>query len=242
MAPELAQIASGWPLAASMAAAVTARGLIAGRRRTALNEALHELRRPLQALVLATPATRAESPALAGSVRMATAALERLDREINGRSASAARAPFRVGAELDAAVERWRDRAALAGGSLRLRRGAEGVAISGDRAEFAQALDNLIINSIEHGGPHVVLAASLGPGVLRVLVIDSGRGSRRGSRRPGSTESILSRISGRRRHGHGLRVVRRIAAAHGGDFRLRCSETGTEATLVLPLLGGGGPA
>ncbi len=37
-----------------MAATVAAQGLRAGRRRTALNEALHELRRPLQAVALAS--------------------------------------------------------------------------------------------------------------------------------------------------------------------------------------------
>ena len=51
---ELAQILVGWPLALSMAATVAAQGLHAGKRRTALNEALHELRRPLQAVALAS--------------------------------------------------------------------------------------------------------------------------------------------------------------------------------------------
>ena len=50
---ELAEIVAGWPLAATMAAVATAQGLRAGRRRGALNEALHELRRPLQAIALA---------------------------------------------------------------------------------------------------------------------------------------------------------------------------------------------
>jgi signal transduction histidine kinase len=239
MAAELAQVAAGWPLAASLVVAVTAQGWIAGRRRTVLNEALHELRRPLQALTLATPESRAESRALAGSVRMAAAALERLDREINGGSAVSIRAPFRVRPQLEEAVERWRGRAALAGGTLRLRQPAEDIAISGDRAEFAQALDNLIINAIEHGGDQVVVVARVAEGALRVAVHDSGHRSRRLSRSEGSAGAVLSRLSGRRRHGHGLRVVRRIAAAHGGDFKLRCGESGTEAALELPLLGGG---
>jgi hypothetical protein len=81
---ELAQIVAGWPLVASMAATVAAQGLRAGKRRTALNEALHELRRPLQAVALSS------GPQLAGShggedpMELAAAALERLDREING--------------------------------------------------------------------------------------------------------------------------------------------------------------
>lgn len=49
----LAEFVAGWPVAASLAVAVVAQGLRAGRHRTALNEALHELRRPLQAIALA---------------------------------------------------------------------------------------------------------------------------------------------------------------------------------------------
>jgi len=45
------------------------------------------------------------------------------------------------------------------------------------------------------------------------------------------------RLAGRRRHGHGLRIVRRVAARHGGSFRLRRSPSGTEACLELPLSG-----
>ena len=44
---ELAQLVAAWPLGVSLAAAAVAQGIHAGRRRSALNEALHELRRPL---------------------------------------------------------------------------------------------------------------------------------------------------------------------------------------------------
>ena len=56
---------------------------------------------------------------------------------------------------------------------------------------------------------------------------------------PPSPAGLVARLSGRRRHGHGLRVVRRIAAAHRGDFRLRRSERGTEAVIELPVLSAG---
>ena len=46
---------------------------------------------------------------------------------------------------------------------------------------------------------------------------------------------MIARLSGRRRHGHGLPVVRRVAAAHGGRFVLRRSEQGSLAVLELPL-------
>src|SRR4051812_20250726 len=58
------------------------------RRRSVLNERLHEVRRPLQALALmGDPATGDEGP-----MEMAAAALARLDREINGEAEREVRA------------------------------------------------------------------------------------------------------------------------------------------------------
>ncbi len=238
--PELAQIVAAWPIAVSLAAAAAAQGLYAGRRRTALNEALHELRRPLQALALGVPGGRPQDPpALQGSVQMAAAALARLEREINGEGAEPARAPMFAHPLLDSAVGRWQARAALAGSSLSLRWQAGEAVVDGDRCEIAQALDNLIVNAIEHGGGEIVVGACRRRGRFRVSVSDSGRPARSGARPEGGAE-LLARLSGRRRRGHGLRVVRRTAAAHGGDFRLHSSERGTEAVLELPLAGGAG--
>ena len=105
---DLAQIGTGWPLALSMAAAVTARGLAVGRRRTAINEALHELRRPLQALALASwGGGAAERGVPAGSLQLAAVALERLEREINGEGAPTVREPVPVRPLLESAVGRW---------------------------------------------------------------------------------------------------------------------------------------
>jgi signal transduction histidine kinase len=163
---------------------------------------------------------------------MVTSALDRLDREINGADAAAVRAPILARALVGSAVGRWKGRAALVGGSLELRWRAGGAVLSGDRGEVAQALDNLIVNAIEHGGPAIVVEGSTAAGRLCVSVTDSG--ARPDSRRESPAE-LIARLSGRRRHGHGLRVVRRTAAAHGGSFRLRCSERGTEALLDLPL-------
>jgi C4-dicarboxylate-specific signal transduction histidine kinase len=211
----------------------------AGRRRSALNEALHELRRPLQALSLLSARPAGAGTALDGSVQMAAAALARLDREINGTGPIAeppvaevtllAARPLLV-----AAVARWQGRVALCGGSLDLRWEAGEVRVQGDRWALAQTLDNLIVNAIEHGGPQVRVAAELAAGRLRIAVHDSGRASRPPERRETPAE-LVGRLTGRRRRGHGLRVVRRTAAAHGGQLTLRCSEAGTAAVLELPL-------
>ncbi|MBK5220917.1 MAG: HAMP domain-containing histidine kinase [Thermoleophilia bacterium] len=206
------------------------------RRRAALNEAVHELRRPLQALAL-VEAGSGESAALEHSVQLAAAALERLDREINGGAPGDARAPLRVRPLLESAVARWRRRADLAGGSLELRWRAGDAVVNGDRCGMLQALDNLVLNAIEHGGSRIVVEATSADAGVRVSVLDFGGSPRARRRRPGPAE-LAARISGRNRHGHGLRLVRRTATAHGGSFDLRRSATGTEAVLQLPLLAG----
>lgn len=235
MAPGLAEIVGAWPFAVSLAAAAAARTIWAGRRRMALNEALHELRRPLQALALAAPRTSPER--LGASVEMASAALERLDREINGVALAPRHEVVAARPLAEAAVARWRSRAALSGGSLELRWWAAEALVQGDRREIAQALDNLLLNAIEHGGGRVELRATLDVGWLRLTVVDSG-GRVAGGQRRGGLAGLGARLSGRERHGHGLRVVRRTATAHGGRFTLRSAPEGSTAVLELPLLNG----
>jgi signal transduction histidine kinase len=231
---ELAQIVAGWPAVLSMAAAVAAQTLRAGRRRSALNEALHELRRPLQAVALAA-GPRLGDPARVGEpIELAAAALERLDREINGGPLAPTMGAVDAGALARLAVERWQARVRIAEASLELRWNAGEVLVSGDRSALAQALDNLIVNAIEHGGPTIVVAGRLFEGRLRITVVDSGRATRPRLRR-GSPAQMMARLTGRHQHGHGLAVVRRVAADHDGRFSLRHSERGSLAVLELPL-------
>jgi two-component system, NtrC family, sensor histidine kinase HydH len=233
---ELAEIAVGWPLGATMAAVAAAQGLRNGRRRGALNEALHELRRPLQAIALAGAGGPVGSPpAIESSVRLAAAALERLDREVNG-GGSLRRPPEAIEMRplLEAAARRWRARVNLGGGSMRLRWRAGRAVVIGDRVGLAQALDNLIVNAIEHGGPAISIDVRPHKGRVRIVVADSGRGARPDARRDTPAE-VIARLSGRQRHGHGLAVVRQVAAAHRGRFALRRSEAGSLALLDLPL-------
>jgi signal transduction histidine kinase len=232
---ELAQIASAWPLGASLAAALALQGVQAGRRRGALNEALHELRRPLQTLALATPAERPGQPSpIPGAVKMAATALERLEREVNGEAVTPVRVPTPVAPLLYSALARWQARALAAGASLSLPAAAGAATIDADPLEIARALDNLIANAIEHGGSEILLEASEGDRGLTLAVVDSGRGAGLGRRRR-TLAAALARISGRGRRSHGLPIVRRIAIAHGGGFRLLATRRGTEAVIALPL-------
>ncbi len=231
---ELAEIAVGWPLAASMAGVVAAQGLRAGRRRSALNEALHELRRPLQTIALASGGGRGSPPTVESSVQLAAAALERLDREVNGSTLERPPEAVEVRPVVEAAVRRWAARTSLGGGSLSLRWRAGRTVVVGDRTSLAQALDNLIVNAIEHGGPTITVDARPHRGMVRIVIADDGRASRPVARRETPAE-VIARLSGRRRHGHGLTVVRQVAAAHRGRFALRRSERGSLALLDLPL-------
>jgi signal transduction histidine kinase len=235
---ELAQIVAGWPLVASMAATVVAQGLRSGKRRSALNEALHELRRPLQAVALASGPQLATTGGGEDPIEQAAAALERLDREINGGPLAPTRGLVDGHSLVQSAVGRWQARVRLADGSLELRWSAGRPVVHGDRCALAQALDNLIVNAIEHGGPTIVVAARQRQGRLRIAVVDSGRSWHPHSRRNNHAD-VLARLRGRHRHGHGLIIVRRIAAANDGHFALRRSAQGSLAVLELPLVDGG---
>lgn len=230
----LAQTLAGWPLALSMAATLLGQSLRTERRRTALNRALHELRRPLQALALGSGPRPLAAAGPDDPVQLAAAALERLDREINGGPATPVWGRIECRSLLRSAVGRWQARARIAECSLELRWNAGQATVHGDRFALAQALDNLIVNAIEHGGSSIVVAARLRGGRLRIAVADSGRASRSRSRRENPAE-VIARLSGRRRHGHGLAVVRGVASAHEGRFVLRRSERGSLAVLELPL-------
>jgi signal transduction histidine kinase len=233
---EFAQIAVGWPLAATLAAVAAAQSLRAGKRRSALNEALHELRRPLQAIALASTGPVGSPPVLESSVRLAAAALERLEHEVNGGGLRRPPEEVELRSLLEAAVRRWQARASLSGASLTLHWRAGRAVVVGDRVELAQLLDNLIVNAIEHGGPEISVSARPYKGRVRIVIADSGRAARPSTRRDAPAE-VIARLAGHRRRGHGLSIVRQIAAAHGGRFALRQSERGSLALLELPLAG-----
>lgn len=233
---ELAQIVVGWPLAATLAVVAAAQSLRAGQRRSALNEALHELRRPLQAIALASTGPAGSPPVLESSVRLAAAALERLDHEVNGGGLPRPPEEVELRSLLEAAARRWQARASLSGASLKLQWQAGRAFVVGDRVELAQLLDNLIVNAIEHGGPEISISARPYKGRVRIVIADSGRAARPSTRRDTPAE-VIARLSGRRRRGHGLSIVRQITAAHDGRFALRRSDRGSLALLELPLAG-----
>ena len=217
-------IASGWSIAITCASVVAVARGRAIRRRTRLNAAMHELRRPLQALALGA-ARRAH-------LELALAALAELDREING---GAPAPPVSVSARrlAEEAVERWRPVAARRGRRLELAWNADGSQLICRPGAIAGALDNLIVNALEHGAGTIHLDAGVAAGRLRLRV--SNRPGAPAVRSAGSRTG--PRLSRRRdpRRGHGLRLVAAVAADHGGRFAACRDEHGASAVIELPL-------
>jgi signal transduction histidine kinase len=228
MAVELAELAAGLPVAASFAVAGGIGSVREGRRRSSLNEAMHELRRPLQVLSLAVP-DRDGNPTVGSTLQLAAVALERLDREINGGIVDERLQSLSPWLLLEEAARRWGPQAGLRGRALRLVWDAGEATILGRAFELAQAVDNLISNAIEHGSGEVTIEARREAPGISIAVRDAG--AQVAEPQPPSRR----RPQRRGRRGHGLRVAARVAREHGGDFELRRSERGTVAVLRLPL-------
>jgi signal transduction histidine kinase len=236
MLPELSELAGGLPIAASFAMATGITALREGRRRSSLNEAMHELRRPLQGLALSLPTEESENGPAEACLRMTVAAVERLDLEINGGTLEAPIVPALPRPAVEAAINRWGRPAETLGRSLGLEWRADDPILQARPVELAQALDNLLSNALVHGSGAVVVEVAEKGQRLHIVVRDGGC-AEEGDRCRQMLRAV--RIGGRDRHGHGLRIVRRVAARYGGSFRLRRSPGGTEARLELPLAGAG---
>jgi signal transduction histidine kinase len=217
------------------------------RRRNAVNRALHEVRRPLQALALlaAGPAAAGHGTGLRGPladpasdpVRQAISAVSELEREINGGPRVVAPRSEAIACRLmaDACVRRWQSRARLSGASITLEWSGPDALVRGDGAALSAALENLIVNAIEHGGPTVTVT---GRGIgrrVRFEIRDDGCAARAEGRRDSPAE-ILARLRGRGIHGHGLVIASRTIAQHGGTLETDFGEggRGSLVTVVLP--------
>jgi signal transduction histidine kinase len=217
---------SAWPLGFAMAAVAGGGRVREQRRRTLLNRALHELRRPLQVLLLTGPSdARAQQ-----AVEMTVAAMVGLEREINREPRLPDRRPVAVASLVRDVGERWRAVAAARGRPLSVRSHVAEAAVLADPADLSRAVDNLVANALEHGSGSVEIAATLAPGATRVAVADAGS-------QPARSRLHALRGAHDPRRGHGLAIVTEIARAHGGRFFWLRSEQGSIAVLELPLAG-----
>jgi signal transduction histidine kinase len=192
-----------------------------------LNRAIHELRRPLQALTLLADGSGppAGSPPAAGReglLELVASAVEDLDRTVNGGEPRRSVRRFCCRELLLASLARWRPVAASAGG-FKVFWDAGPALVEGDPVGMSQAFDNLIANALEHGGPPLVITGATVAGRLRVTVAN------------GRATSADSGRNGDPRHGHGTAVVHEVASAHRGRFALCLTGGGCVAALELPL-------
>jgi signal transduction histidine kinase len=236
----LAAIAEGALLACPLAlacATVVAERVRTRRRRELLNRALHELRRPLQALALERSA---REPRNGGRDHLAQAltALDGLDREVNGvrRTPRLARVDGRaLAAE---AVGRWRGPAAIEGRWIELAWHAPASDLVCDEVAISRALDNLIANALEHGRGPIRIDGTRRGARLRLTVADGADAAGAPPPLP-ARPPVPARIGHRHqagaRRGHGLRIVAEVAAEHGGRFAACAHERGASAVLELPL-------
>ena len=214
--------------------------MISPQHRRRLNRAMHELRRPLQALTLldgerVSTEAHGPGPARRGLLELARSALAELDGEVNG--SGAAPTPRQVSCRelLHATLERWRA-AADASGGIKLYWDAGPAFVVCDPVRMSQALDNLLANALEHGGPPLVVTGARVAGRLRITVANGAGGGLDGAGRNGSENGVDARDP---RRGHGIELVSAVAADHRGRFALCHTGSGCVAALELPLIDGG---
>ena len=201
--------------------------MITPGHKRALNRALHELRRPLQALVLLEEGSG--GPAAAPPVASRRGLLElAAARSATSTGRSTAVRPERpperfscreVGDGLPRALGPGGGRA----GGIRVYWDAGPAPVEGDPARLAQALDNLIANALEHGGPPIVVTGARVAGRLRITVANGA-----GPRPARSTAATRAAATG-------PEIVSEVASAHGGRFALCRTGRGCVAALELPL-------
>lgn len=192
------------------------------RRSVALNHRLHELRRPLQALVLLAERPQPERAALRACLEQVRAALRELDAAINGGAVTslAVSMPLReVASSLD---RRWRP----FGVSVHAPRGEDSVVA--DPARLGAAVDNLVANALDHGSGRVDVRTSTRAGQARIEVHDEG------------PSPMAPALLDDPRRGHGLTIAREAAREFGGVLLgpEPSADGGTLAAVTLPL---GGP-
>ena len=228
--------AAGWVLA--VAGIVSLLVLRAQRARAAVRvaRACHELRGPLGAARLALAALDGEAPparvaALDLELRRAGLALEDLGAARGGRHVVGREEPIAVADLLREQLAVWDLVARALGASLVVGPDLPGVHVLGDRLRLAQAIGNLIVNALQHGGGRVELSARLAGDAVRIEVSDEGPGL------PAGIVAQAERREGATRHGHGLAVAASVARRHGGRLAPAPSARGARIGLELPALG-----
>jgi signal transduction histidine kinase len=225
MAPPPEALAAGWPAAIGLALALGVTRTRTRRRRASLEVAIHELRRPLQALSLsAARCSRAGATSCPGAggrhLSGALSALSDLERAISDGPPALRLQPTALRALVEAALERCLEPEQ----APKLFWAAGDARVLADPVRLGRAIDNLLENALEHGRPPVRISASICEGGVRLVISNAV---------PPSSGGVVT-AAGRGR-GRGLRIVSAMVSAHGGRFLFNCGERSANAMLELPL-------
>jgi signal transduction histidine kinase len=208
-------------LIAAVALVEIARVLRDARRARRMNRAMHELRRPLQAIALGLESASPDLGGAGACLEQARGALRELDGIINGRADQAIVRRARIADVLESLERRW------SFADVAVERRCPEVEIDADVTRLGAALDNLVVNALRHGSGVVTVRVLTGGGNARFEVRDCGPAPIAAGGRP---------VRGPR-HGHGLRVVADVAATHGGAATAArpAPGGGTLAAITLPV-------
>lgn len=223
---------AGWLLAVGSAVLLLLSRRSAARSTEQVVQACHELRGPLQNVMLALGSGedlhRPLLRALAVELTRATRAVEDL-AAAGGRSRDERRRVDLLPLVRDlVAVHDLGARAR--GRRVELVTPETHAEVVGDRDRLTQAIGNLVRNAVEHGQGTVRVGIGRGTGRVHVEVADEGHGLR---------VPIDRLVHGPRRgrHGRGMRIVAESLAAHGGRLRSAPSGAGARMVAELPAAG-----
>jgi signal transduction histidine kinase len=202
------------------------------RERRFVADASHELRTPIAVVKTELETALRSDEVGPGARESLVAAVEECDRLVQLAEdllviarASEGELPVRAetleaGHELEGARQRFADRAAARGRSIRVD-AADDLVLQADPLRLRQVLANLTDNALRHGGGDVLLSAARREGGVAVQVSDSG---------PGFGADLETRAFERFARGDqartgsgvglGLAIVRAVAEAHGGHAEI----------------------
>ena len=160
-------------LLAALALVEVARALRDARRARRMNRAMHELRRPLQAIALSLETASPDLGGAAACLEQARGALRELDAIVNGAGEAPPVSRAAVAEVLVALERRWRF------ADVEVERGGGAIEVDADPTRLAAALDNLVVNALRHGSGVVRVRAIVARGSVRFEVRDGGPGPRR---------------------------------------------------------------
>lgn len=211
-----------------------------------LRTPLAELRSRLEGLSLTRPSTAETFAEIDGAVadvdrvmRIFNALLRLAELDTGARRSGFV--PVDAASVIAEVVEFYEPAAEQKGASFSFHRSGD-VTISGDPVLLAQAVSNLIDNSLKYVGASGAIDVRVGrraDGAVEILVADDGPGISEQDR-PNAIERFFRGDASRGTPGVGLglSIVDAVARLHGGVLQLTDNRPGLKAQMVLPAAGG----